>query len=612
MWKFKSAFSIPRLKLLSTVLSAALFTTVLALCISDAQVSAVRVDYTVKLASLEDHLFHVTTEVKNLHEDHLQLSLPIWTPGWYTIENYAKNILRFKITDSKGALIPHTMTRKQTWRVDTRSRTEIRIEFDYAAEILALNQAKIRDDFAFFTGTQLFLEAEGHRNAISKVRFELPADWKIISALKETSEPGVFTASNYDTLVDSPTLMGNFEVEKFEVEKKPHYFAYAPAGVFEKQQAVDFTKMLAKIALVDKAIFGSLPYEKYVYFYFFASPESNAGGGLEHQNSFVGFAPPLPFATPDRMIGLAAHEFFHLWNVKRLRPAEMWPYDYSRERETPLLWVSEGFTNYYGSLSQYRAGLISRDEFLESVSEAAAGVEGNEARAYISPASSSISTWLGYDITVPFSISYYTQGQNLAALLDLSIRKDTRGAAGLDDLMRALYKEAYLAGRGFTTGQMVATLNRITRKDYHGFFNRYVWGIESPPYDRILGFAGYRFEKSKVGQPVLGISLDVGPQGPVVAMVDDGSPAAEAGLEVGDILLTIDGIEVRRGFRDIRRQLAQKIGQTVKVQIKRGDQEETTEMRVQTNDELRFEISEIPQATPEQLKVRQSWLRTPK
>ena len=170
---------------------------------ASAQAPQFSVDYTVKVASTADHLFHITADFKNIDQPTLDLSLPTWTPGWYTIENYAKNILRFRITDSAGKSLPLGMTRKQTWRVDTRGLKEIKAEFDYDAEILALNQAKITDTFAFFTGTQLFLLPEGHRSRPSVVRFDVPNGWKIASGLDETTDPTVFTAPDYDTLVDS-------------------------------------------------------------------------------------------------------------------------------------------------------------------------------------------------------------------------------------------------------------------------------------------------------------------------------------------------------------------------------------------------------------------------
>src|SRR5215217_1436006 len=172
-----------------------LFTTPAAL----AQTGEFRIDYAVTIADVKNQLFHVTADVKNIREPRLDISLPTWTPGWYTVENYAKNILRFTITDSKGVRLPYTMPRKQTWRVETKGLDRIKVDFDYRADVLALNQAKITRNFAFFTGIQLFEMAEGHRSSPSAVRFEAPPGWEIISALKETSDPKTFTAPDYDT-----------------------------------------------------------------------------------------------------------------------------------------------------------------------------------------------------------------------------------------------------------------------------------------------------------------------------------------------------------------------------------------------------------------------------
>ncbi|HLG14995.1 MAG TPA: PDZ domain-containing protein [Blastocatellia bacterium] len=575
------------------------------------QAGQFRIDYTVEVDKPESQLFHVTAEVKNINQPRLDLSLPTWTPGWYTVENYAKNILRFRILDSKGARVPFTMTRKQTWRVETQGVTSLKVAFDYRADVLALNQAKITKDFAFFTGIEIFLMAEGHRASPSQVRFKLPEGWKFVSALKETGDPMTFTAPDYDTLVDSPTEMGNFDVTRFEVEGKPHYFVATPAGAFSKEKAAGFAEMLAKVASAQSAVFGGLPYDKYVYFYFFMRPESNAGGALEHLNSHVSFAPPMSFVTPQMLIGTASHEFFHLWNVKRIRPVEMWPYDYSRENETPLLWVSEGFTNYYGSIALYRAGLITREMFLQGVGFAISGVENNDARNYISPANSSTSTWLGYDTPVAFGISYYTQGQNLAALLDLSILHDTKGAAGLDAVMRTLYVEFYKRGKGFSTDDLIAAINRVTRRDYREFFRKYVWGVEVPPYETLVGYAGYRLETSSQRVAVLNFETTIARDGSIrVGRVAPGSTAADAGLMAGDALVSIDAVEPSRRMGEILERLSGKIGESVKVNIKRGGRDLTLDMRVASQGATMYKIADAPQPTPNQLKVRDAWLKT--
>lgn len=567
------------------------------------QKNALKVDYTVTLSDTASQQFHVSTDIKDINQPRLDLSLPTWAPGWYTVENYYKNVLKFRITDASGNILPHTMSRKQTWNVDTKGIKEIRIDYDYRATVLALNQAKVTKDFAFFQGIELFLQAEGHRNEPSNVHFAIPAGWKIVSALKDTSDPMIFTADNYDALVDAPTEMGSFDVTKFEVEGKPHYLVTNPAGSFSQEKADKFVQMLGKVAQADSSMFGGLPYQKYCYFYFFSPPESNASGALEHLNAFVSFAPPGNFATPEMLIGTAAHEYFHLWNVKRIRPAEMWPYDYSRENETPLLWVSEGFTNYYGNVARYRSGLSTSESFLQTAAGAASGVENTEARNYISPAEASVSTWVGYDSPVAFGISYYTQGQNLGALLDLSIRHDTDGRSSLDDVMRALFTEHYKLGKGFTTDDMIGIINRLTKKDYHDFYRRYVFGTEVPDYSKIFGYAGYKLEKKTEAAPEFGFSIRNRNGGLMVNSIDPGGPAALAGLKVGDVITKINGDSpVRAAFQTFA-------GKTIDLTVERNGSQTAMPMKVGSRDSVAYNLVDAGNLADQQKRVRDGWLK---
>lgn len=568
-----------------------------------AQKNALKIDYTVTLADTGSQQFHITTDIKNINQPRLDLSLPTWAPGWYTVENYFKNVLRFRITDASGKILPHTMSRKQTWNVDTKGIKEIRIDYDYRATVLALNQAKITSDFAFFQGIELFLQAGGHRNEPSTVHFAIPANWKLVTALKETTDPTTFTADNYDALVDAPTEMGIFDVTKFEVEGKPHYLVTNPAGAFSKEKAGQFTQMLAKIAAADSSMFGGLPYEKYCYFYFFSPAESNASGALEHLNAFVAFAPPGNIATPDGLIGTAAHEYFHLWNVKRIRPAEMWPYDYSRENETPLLWVSEGFTNYYGNVAELRAGIRTPEQFLSFAASAATGVENNEARKYISPAQASVSTWVGYDSPQAFSISYYTQGQNLGALLDLSIRNDSDGKYSLDDVMRSLYTDHYKKGLGFTTEDMIGIINRLTKKDYHDFYAKYVFGTDVPDYEKIFGYGGYRVEKKDVPSPEFGFNVRNRNGGLMINSIDPGGPAAAAGLRVGDVIVKIDGeVPARAAFGSFA-------GKTITLTVDRRGAETDVPMKVGSTNSIAYSLVDTGNLTEKQKRIRDGWLK---
>ena len=568
-----------------------------------AQKGKLDINYTVSLTDVAKQEFHVTTDIKNINQPTLNLALPTWAPGWYTVENYFRNVLRFRITDESGKELPLRMTRKQTWSLDTKGIKQIRVDYDYSATVLGLNQAKIATDFAFFTGIELFLEPLGHRTDPSTVKFNIPAGWKLLSALKDTADPTVFTAADYDVLVDAPALMGKFDVTQFEVEGKPHYFAAAPAGVFNAEKSKKFTELLGNTIKAESQIFGGLPYEKYIAFYFFMPAQSNASGALEHLNSYVAFAPGGERSTPEGIIGTGAHEFFHCWNVKRIRPAEMWPYDYSRENETPLLWVSEGFTNYYGVVGTYRGGVTSKENFLSRVADAAAGIENSEARKYISPANSSVSTWAGYDTPTAFGISYYTQGQNIAALLDLSIRNDTDGKSSLDDVMRALYNEHYKKGRGFTTVDMIGIVNRLTKKDYNDFYNRYVFGTEIPDYDKIFGYAGYTLVKKTDATPDFGFSIRPRNGGLAINGVETGGAAANAGLKVGDVILKIDG---ESPFGANFSKLA---GKDIKLIVNRNGVESEMPMKVGSRDYLAFNLVEMMGATPQQIKIRDGWLK---
>ena len=453
------------------------------------------IEYTVKVADIPGQLFHVTTDIKNINQPALELSLPVWSPGWYVIENYAKNVYRFKVTEPGGRQLRPAQVRKQTWRIDTKGMSRVTVEFDYKAAVLSANQARIAPDYAFFTGTQLFLLPEGHRSRPSVVRFDVPGGWKIASGLDETADPAVFTAPDYDTLVDQPALMGQFEVTRFMAAGKPHDLVVNPPGVFSAEKTRRFAGHLTKIAETQGRIFGGLPYRKFVYFYLFRPAEASATV-LEHQNSFVAIWNPDALPLPDDMVGQASHEFFHVWNVKRIRPVEMWPYDYAGENETPLLWVSEGFTSYYAGLALYRAGLRDARNFVGDAARAIGDVEGNEARRYISASDSSTSTWIDYASPLPSRIPYYSQGRNLATLLDLSIRHDTNGAAGLDEVMRSLFTDFHQRGRGFSTDDLIRVVNRITRSSYETFFSRYVSGTDVPPYDTYLGYAGYQLERA--------------------------------------------------------------------------------------------------------------------
>ncbi|MDP2959449.1 MAG: hypothetical protein Q8N53_23725 [Longimicrobiales bacterium] len=564
-----------------------------------------RAEYTVEVKDTTSHLFHVTATFSNLAQPQLDVALPIWTPGWYTLEYYAKNVRRFVVTDGAGTRLAAPLSRAQTWTIDTRGKARVVVEFDYVADVLALNQAKITGTYAFFTGTQLFLEPVGHRNAPSLVRFVVPPGWRIVSALAQASGPAVYTAPDYDALVDAPTWLGAFESEQFEVDGKPHFFVIGSGMDFPADSMRRHTERLAAVVRTAAAIFGGLPYDKYLFFNLPDTAESDAAGALEHGNSFVGCCGgPIELMVSS----YTAHEFFHLWNVKRIRPAELWPYDYSRPVETPSLWVSEGVSDYYGGLIAYRAGFLTDTAFIGGLAATMEANARNGERQYLSPSDASMATWRAY-LREP--VSYYATGAILGALLDLSLLHDTQGRRGLDDVMRVLYHEFFQQNRGFTPRDLVRAVSSVGGRDYTDFFRRYVTGFEAPPFDSILDYAGVRTVPSTQVRSNLQAASTPVAEGRRIDLLFRGGAAATAGLQKGDVLVAIDDIPIGR-IRFLYPNgccwLTQRDHQRIVVTILRDSSRMQIPVTLRPGPSADANIAYDSTATVGQLAVRRAWL----
>ena len=563
---------------------------------ADAQTdSGLTAEYTVAVKDTAAHLFHVTATFSNLAQPRLDVALPIWTPGWYTHEFYAKNVRRFVVSDASGTPLAAPLSRLQTWTIDTRGKTEIVIEFDYFANILSHNQAVVTDAFAFFTGTQLFLEPIGHRNVTSSVRFVLPDGWPVISALQETSDPYLWTAPDYDTLVDSPTWLGAFTSNRLDVDGIPHYFVYE-AGETITVDSTEWTDIVQS----SSAIFGDKPYDKYLVFQLpWRETGTGAEGALEHGNSFVG-------CCGSRSSWLNAHELFHVWNVKRIRPAELWPYDYSKAVDTPSLWVSEGFSVYYGPLIVHRAGLLSDTAFVARLGGLAATWASDESLRYESPSDASMATWRAYGTSAQ---SYYITGAVLGASLDLKLLHDTHGRYGLDEVMRRLYEGFYKQNKGFTAEDMVEIVSSIAGHDYSEFFDRYVTGLESPPFDSFLEYAGIKIIPSDDHWYKFSFSEMI--SGERVMRAHAGSPGEMAGIQEGDILLAMDNVptdKVQFLYANGYIVLGNKNRPDIDVTIRRNSVEMTIPVVLGPNRSADGQVVFASTPTEEQLAVRRAWL----
>ncbi|HEX6183418.1 MAG TPA: hypothetical protein VFZ44_05855 [Pyrinomonadaceae bacterium] len=571
--------------------------------------SELKIDYTVKVVGGGAKLFRVTTDIGNLRQPSLDLTLPSWMPGLFEEQDYAKNVRRLRFIDAGGKPVAHHMVARQTWRVETAGLSRLRVEFDYLAEKLSLSQAKVGEEFAFFTGVEMFLLPEGHAKAGGRVRFEVPEGWAIASALRATQDPLVFEAADYDELANAPTQFGRFDVTKFEAGGKPHRLVLTPAGTFDAETLKGMASMLKGVAEAQGQMFGGLPYDNYTFFFFFLDPEVSGERSLGGPNAQVVFFPPNLKATSTAVSYVSSHEFFHLWNAERIRPSELWDANYKEVVVTPLTWMTEGFTNYFARKSRYRMGYDNWDRLLSGLSETLLGSLPTPTREYMSPADSSMLTWADYKTPLPFKTSAYSQGEVIALMLDLSLLRDTKGGAGLDEVMRRLYRDYYGRGRGFTTEDLTKVVSAVGGRDYKPFFDRYVRGTEPPSHDLSLGLAGYQFEKLINKLPTLNLRFEPSPQG--MKIIPGGAEAKgdAEGVKVADWLVSIDGIHVRPDLAGIRERLGEKIGQEVPVIVKRGSEEKTFQVKVASRDEIRYAITDLLEVSDEQMALRKAWMK---
>ncbi|HEY0006888.1 MAG TPA: hypothetical protein VGB17_19060 [Pyrinomonadaceae bacterium] len=594
--------------ILSARRSAAVVLLVLWLVLAAA--AATRVESTVTISDPNSTTLHVTTLITDLNQPQLEVGLPNWTPGYYTTEDFARNMARLVFTDQAGRTLSHRKFHDSIWTLNTRGASSVKIDFDYTANQLDLNKSLITPTYAILNGTNLFFYIKGHTlDQPAAVTFKLPTGWRIATGLTPSSDALTFTAENYDVLVDCPAIVGEFDRVTLPLRGVPHHLIVAPKGVLAEADLQKLAADSLKVIDAHTSMFREIPYKQYLTLNVFAE---RGIGGLEHLNSYLGILSKESARSEAiaGLTGLTSHEFFHAFNVKRIRPAEMWPYRYDERNYTPLLWVSEGITDYYTDRGLLRAGLIKPDAYLEGRGNLLAFVQSVEAAKYISAEEASINTWLGGigGGNQPFSVDYYTRGDALGLLLDFSIRHDTRGASTLDDVMRALYTNFYKKNRGFTTDDMIATINQLTRKDYRSFFEKYVSGTDPLPYDEVLGYAGLRLEESR--SKILRLGIGTSSNSTTITSLTAGGAAQEAGAQVGDQLLGVGEVAASDAnwAAQFRKVYANRIGETVPLYLLREGKPVFINIKLREVEESAWKLKRLPEIAKDKQDILDAWI----
>ena len=499
------------------------------------------------------------------------LSLPEWTPGAYEIDNFARNVANFAAEEA-GTALSWDKVDPDTWRVRPRGVGQVTVKFDYLADSLDNANTWARPDFLLFNGTNLFPYAEGRGYDFpASVTVSTEAGWKIVTGMTPAA-PRRYSASNYHDLVDMPFFVGQFDVDSAQISGTWVRFASYPVGSVTGVARVAVWEALKRVIPVEAKVFGEVPWTTYSVLQI-SDPSYSGGSGLEHQNSHVDVLGPGMIASTV-MPSLYAHEIFHAWNVKRLRPSDLWPYRYDEEQPTTLLWVSEGITDYYADLAEVRGGIIDAKGFYLATSDKMSQVEVLPPTAL---EDASLSTWVHPRDGTEYI--YYPKGSLAGLLIDIMIRDGSDNHSSLDDVMRTLYNSAYKAGRGFTPDEWWATVTKAANgKSFRDFSARFVDGRQPFPYDQVFPLAGLRLARDTSRVPQLGIASLQDSTGLHVTQVLAESSAAAAGVQPGDQLISVGGFNAddpnwTENFRS--RYARQAEGTALPVVIKRDGAQQT-------------------------------------
>lgn len=533
------------------------------------------------------------------------LSLPSWTPGAYELSNYARKVSKFSASGPGGPL-DWDKTDYDTWRVRAVAPGTVSVEFDFLADSLDNAMAWSKDDFLLVNGTNVFPYPEGMGMEFgARVSVTTAPGWRVVSGLDADGGPGRYRAANYHDLVDMPFFIGRMDLDSNQVEGVWHRLASYPAGQLRTAGRRVLWEQIAAMVPPQSKVFGETPWKHYSTLLIF---DSTFGGGsaLEHQNSHVGIYNPQFIGTA-LLASITAHEIFHAWNVKRLRPAELVPYRYDQPQPTPLLWVSEGITDYYADLALVRGGIIDSVVFL-AVTEGKR--EHTDQTVPVALEDASLTTWI--HPTDGTGDIYYDKGSLAGLLLDILIRDGSDNRSSLDDVMRGLYQSTFKRGKGFTTAEWWAAVSRAAGgRSFTEFAEKYIDGREPFPWNTVGVLAGIRLQSDTTRELRLGVNTLSDSSRVFVTAVTRGSAADDAGIEPGDQLLRVGAIEVKdENFAiQFRARYDSLVGTTIPVVVMRNDAERTVQMQIRRETIVETHLQWDRAASAKALRVRNGILK---
>ena len=570
--------------------------------------------YSLSFPAAQTHYVEVEATYPTGGAPTVELMMAVWTPGSYLIREYARHVEGVEAVAPDGATGAVEKVAKNRWQVATGGATRVTVRYRVYGREMSVRTNWIESEFALLNGAPTFLTTATGLHRPHHVAITLPSGWQTtVSGMSGTgTSADPFVAPSFDVLVDSPIVAGSPAIHTFEVAGKPHLLVNVnESGSWDGARAAADVEQIVR---TQQAFWGGdLPYERYV----FLNLITEAGGGLEHANSTVLMTNRWAMGTrPDYVnwLNLVSHEFFHVWNIKRLRPQALGPFDYERENYTPSLWVSEGFTTYYGDLLVRRAGLVSPQEYMGALSGEIRTLQTTPGRGVQPVSQSSRDAWIKHyrpDENSPnTAISYYTKGAVIAALLDARIRSASGNTRSLDDVMRRLFA-SYSGPEGFTEEQLRTVVSEVAGEDLRPWLAEVVDGVGELDYAPLLETFGLQFAAAdgNVSRGWLGLETKTDNGRLVVSRVRRDTPGYEAGFNVDDEILAIDDYRVRPEQWE-RRMLQYPPSRTATVLVARRDALVRLPVTFGTEPGSGWWLRPRPNLTPAQQGAVRAWLGT--
>ena len=544
------------------------------------------INYSVSFPDVKSHYVSIVVTFNSDGREYVDFKVPVWTPGSYKVREFSN---AFENVSAEN--LETQRLNKNTWRILTKGKSQVRLSYDVYCFTVSVRQSYADEYYAFLHGVSVFGYLEGYEDEKIELNIYPNENWQNVevSLPKFKDSAYSYTCENYDLLADSPIALGNFDTIGYESGTVPHKIVMIGEGNYDLNQIKEDFK---KISDTQVEMMGDHPSSQYVHFIYNVS---QGGGGLEHANSQTSMMPRWNYINANKyrsFLGLIAHEYFHLWNIKRIRPKELDPFDYDKEVYTDLLWVAEGITSYYDDITLLRMGAYSKEEYLKIIASQINRLENSPGKKVMSLAHSSLLAWvkayLPNEESSNKTISYYNKGMLAAVLLDLEIRKSSDHS--LDDVMRMLYNDIYMKeDRGFTIEEFMSICSQLADKDMTGFFDDVVNSLKPLNYEIFNDFGlDLLKKKENINQPWSGVSSKLKGEQVIVTNIVSNSPGVESGLSVNDEIIAINGWRLKSKLEDYVTKFNN--GERLSISYSRDGKMHSTKMRLLSNPEVKYEL----------------------